>query len=66
MAVTRTFPSVTADLQGRNKQVTREEHGIVFDPPEGTTGTAKGRTPLAACTVRFVYDSAQAGLEMPW
>jgi hypothetical protein len=64
MAVSRTFSSVTADVMDRIKQVARDEHGILFDPPEGTKGTATGRTPLGECIVRFVYDSAQAELVM--
>jgi hypothetical protein len=64
MAVTRTFSSVTDDLMHRIKQVARDQHGILFDPPDGVTGTATGRTPLGECVVRFVYDSAQAELVM--
>ena len=64
MAVTRTFFGIPAGLLLRIKQVAREEHGILFDPPEGTQGTATGRTPLGECIVRFVYDGAQAELVM--
>lgn len=64
MALTRTFSSVTADLMHRIRQVAREEHGILFDPPDATKGTATGRTPLGECIVHFAYDSVQAELVM--
>ena len=64
MAATRTFSSVTADLMHRIRQVARDEHGILFDPPDGTKGTATGRTPLGECIVHFAYDSVQAKLVM--
>ena len=64
MAATRTFSSVTADLMHRIRQVARDEHGILFDPPDGTKGTATGSTPLGVCIVDFVYDTAQAELVM--
>ncbi len=64
MAVTRTFSCVTADTMHRIRQVARDEHGILFDPPDGVKGTATGRTPLGECIVRFAYDSVQSELAM--
>nr|WP_294506990.1 hypothetical protein [uncultured Rhodopila sp.] len=64
MAATRTFSSVSAELMERIRQVARDEHGILFDPPDAATGTATGRTPLGECIVHFAYDIAQAELVM--
>ncbi len=64
MPASRTYPSVTADLVHRIKQEAREKHGVAFDPPEGTQGTATGRTPFGDLIVHFAHDSSQAALVM--
>jgi hypothetical protein len=64
MAASRTFVSVTAALVHRIKQEARDKHGVLFDPPEGTQGTATGRTPFGELIVHFVHDSSQAALVM--
>jgi hypothetical protein len=64
MAASRTFASVTADLVHRIKQVAHEQHNVTFEPPDGTKGTATGRTPFGDCIVHFAHDAAQAVLVM--
>ena len=64
MSKSRTFASVTVEVVHRIKQEAREKHGVLFDPPEGTTGTATGRTPFGDLIVYFVHDSVEAALMM--
>jgi len=62
MAAFRTFSPITVDHVLRIKLVARDRYGILFDPPDGTHGTAIGHTPFGDCVVSFAHDSAQAAL----
>jgi hypothetical protein len=62
MSRSRTFSGVTIELVCRIKQAARVEHGVVFDPADGASGIAVGRTPFGDCVVSFAHDSARAVL----
>jgi hypothetical protein len=62
MAASRSFASVTAEHLDRLKQLARDRHGIAFDPPDGPTGAATGRTPFGECVVHYAHDDAAAVL----
>jgi hypothetical protein len=71
MPSTRTFSDVTAEILSRMKELGRAEYGIVYDSPEGPTGTATSRTPLGECVIEFAHDAAKAELTLtlvkkPW
>ena len=60
MATSRAFSDVTVKVVNRIRQVAHDEHGVVFDPLDGTTGTATARTGIGDCVVHFVHDSVQS------
>jgi hypothetical protein len=62
MSASRAFPGVRVEVVNRIKQIAHDEHGVVFDPQDGTTGTATAGTPMGECVVHFVHDSVQSVL----
>jgi hypothetical protein len=49
-------------MGGIRKQVAHGEHRVVFDPSEGTNGTATARTPIGEFVMDFAHDGAQSVL----
>jgi hypothetical protein len=71
MSNTRNFPGVTAAVLTRMKELGPAEYGVVFDPPDGSTGTATSPTPFGNCVIEFVHDRARSELTLtlvkkPW
>jgi hypothetical protein len=71
MPSTRTFAGVTAAILIRMKEFGRAEHGIVYDPADGASGTATSETPLGECVIEFAHDGATDELTLtlvkkPW
>jgi len=64
MPTTRSFSSVTSEILSGLKEFGRVEHGIVYDPPEGTVFTATRPTRVGDCVVEFVHDSARNELKV--
>jgi hypothetical protein len=62
MATSRAFSGVTVRVVNRIRQVAHDEHGVVFDPSDGTTGTATAHTGIGDCVVHFVHDGVQSVL----
>lgn len=62
MSASRVFSGVTVEVIYRIKQIAHAERGVIFDPADGTSGIAVGRTPFGDCVVGFAHDSAQAVL----
>jgi hypothetical protein len=62
MSRSRAFSGVTVTVVNRIKQVAHGEHGIAFDPHDGTNGTATARTPIGDFVIHFVHDSVQSVL----
>jgi hypothetical protein len=62
LSASRAFSGVTVTVVNRIKQVAYGEHGVVFDPPDGTNGTAIVRTPIGNCVMHFVHYSTQSVL----
>ena len=63
---------MTIETLSRVKEVGRSEHGVVYDPPDGSRSTtASSRTPFGECVIQFDHDSARAVLTVtiikrPW
>jgi hypothetical protein len=71
MLSVRTFFGVTLEILGRMQELGRASYGIVYDPPEGPSGTATGKTPLGECVIEFVHDGTREELTLtliskPW
>jgi hypothetical protein len=71
MSNTRSFPDVTSAVLTRVKELGLAKYGVVFDPPDGLSGTATSRTPLGQCVIEFVLDGARSELTLtlvkkPW
>jgi len=71
MSNTRNFPGVTSAVLTRVKELCLAKYGVVFDPPDGSSGTATSRTPLGECVIEFVHDGARSELRLtlvkqPW
>jgi len=71
MSSSTTFSSIPAEIVIRMKEFGHSRYGIVFDPPEGPSGTATAQTPLGECVIEFVHDSAREELTLtlvrkPW
>ncbi len=64
MARSHVFINVTAELVHRLKRNATEKHGVLFDPPGGTDGTATAHTPLGDLVVHFTHDNVQSALVM--
>jgi hypothetical protein len=62
LSASRAFSGVTVAVVNRIKQVAHGEHGIVFDPHDGTKGTAIARTPIGNFVMDFVHDAARSVL----
>ena len=62
MSTSRAFSGITVEHVYRIKQTAHAERGVTFDPVDGTSGIATGRTPFGDCVVRFAHDSSQAVL----
>jgi hypothetical protein len=62
MSTSRAFSGVTVEVVNRIRQIAYDEHGVVFDPSDETTGTATARTRIGDCVVHFVHDSVQSVL----
>ena len=59
MSSSTTFSSIPAEIVIRMKEFGHSRYGIVFDPPEGPSGTATAQTPLGECVIEFVHDGVQ-------
>ena len=71
MSNTRNFPDVTLAVLTRMKEFGLAKYGMVFDPPDGASGTATSRTPLGEFVIDFVHDCARSELTLtlvkkPW
>jgi hypothetical protein len=62
MSTSHAFSGVTVKVVNRIRQIAHNEHGVVFDPSDGTTGTVTARTRMGECVVHLVHDSVQSVL----
>jgi hypothetical protein len=62
MADCRTFNGVTAAVFACVKQQSAQEHGTVYAPPDGTSGTATTGTAVGKVVVSFELDTAAASI----
>ncbi|MGH7046874.1 MAG: class I SAM-dependent methyltransferase [Stellaceae bacterium] len=58
MPSTRVLSGVTPAVLACLKEFGRVEHGIVYDPPDGSTFTASRQTRLGECVIDFAHDEA--------
>jgi hypothetical protein len=62
MADCRTFNGVTATVFACVKQQSAQQHGTVYAPPDGTSGTATTSTPVGTVIVSFDLDTAAGSI----
>jgi hypothetical protein len=64
MSGIRTFSGVTTEILRRMQELTRASYGVVYDPPEGSSGTATSQTPLGQFVVEFALDNQKDELTL--
>jgi hypothetical protein len=71
MADCQTFNGVTPAVFACVKQQSAQQHGTVYNPPDGTTGTATTTTPVGTVVVSFDLDTSTGAItycivSKPW
>lgn len=59
MSDCKTYDGVTADVFACVKKASAAEHGTVYDPADGTKGTATTKTPVGTVVLSFDLDTAK-------
>lgn len=64
MSGIRTFSGVTAEILSHMQELGRASYGIVYDPPEGSAGSATSQTPLGQFVIEFVHNNEKGELTL--
>jgi hypothetical protein len=71
MADCNTYQNVTAAVFACVKSTSSQQHGTVYNPPDGTSGTATTNTPVGQVVLSFDLDTTNDAItyclvSKPW